>query len=389
MNFLRQFLALLRMNLEGEGARLGSVLTIVVGVTCTVAVLVSLLAMGTGAHQQATGDVHDDEVVVQAQGAQGGFDSNISRDELVALRDLPGIDRDKQGEPRVDGLVIVPFEGHRRGTGRRVFFPLLGVSDANFELRPPAHMTEGRSFKTGLHEVIATNSCVRQFEGFELGARREVRGVEWVVVGHYDQGQSLQCIVLTDAETLMSLFRRNGFNRINVRLKAPGDFAAFNRALEANPALKLEAKPARAQVEADMQQYTGLLNFVSYFIGAIMGIGATFGAVNSLYSIVDARRRELATLRAIGFGSGAIVAATLAESILLALPGALLGAALAWLLFHGMAVSPGGFFIFKLDVTPRLAEIGIAWALVMGFVGGLLPAQRAVRVPVTTALRAT
>jgi len=387
MSFLRQFLALLRINLEGERARLGSVLTIVVGVTCTVAVLVSMLAMGTGARLQAQGDVHDDEAIVQAQGAQG-FDSNISRDQMVTLRDLPGIERDKDGEPRIAGIVFVPFEGHRRDSGRRVFFPLIGSSDAKFELRPPAHLTEGRLFKPGLHEMIATNACVGQFDGFALGARRQVHGVDWTVVGHYDQGQSLECVVLTDAETVMSLFNRNGFNRISVRLRAPADFATFNRALEANPALKLEARPAREQVEADMKQFNGLLNFVSYFIGSIMAIGATFGAVNSLYSIVDARRRELATLRAIGFGSGAVVAATLAESVLLALPGALLGAALAWLLFHRMAVSPFGFS-FRLDVTARLAEIGVAWALLMGFVGGLLPAQRAARVPITTALRAT
>src|SRR5579864_4627713 len=388
MNLLRQFVALLRMNLANERARFGSVLTIIIGVTCTVAVLVSMLAMGTGARAQADGDVHDDEAIVIAQGAQGGFDSNISREQMVALRDLPGIDRDKDGEPRVAGIVFTPFEGHRRDTGRRVFFPLVGSSDAKFELRPPAHLTEGRLFKRGLHEMITTNACVGQFDGFELGAKRAVRGVDWTIVGHYDQGQSLECVVLTDAETVMSLFNRNGFNRINVRLKAPSDFAAFNRALEAKPDLKLEAKTAREQADADLKQFKGLLNFVSYFIGAIMGVGATFGAVNSLYSIVDARRRELATLRAIGFGSGAIVAATLVESILLALPGALLGAALAWLLFHHMAVSPFGFS-FRLDVTPRLAEIGIAWALVMGFVGGLLPAQRAARVPITTALRAT
>jgi putative ABC transport system permease protein len=387
MSFIRQFLALLRLNLEGEGARPGSVLTIVIGITCTVAVLVSMLALGTGAHKQAMGDVHDDEVIVQSQGAQG-FDSNISREQMVALRDLPGIDRDKDGEPRVDGIVIVPFEGHRRGTGRRVFFPLLGVNDAKFELRPPAHLTAGRLFKPGLHEMITTNACVTQFDGFELGAKRQVRAVVWVIVGHYDQGQSLQCVVLTDAETLLSLYRRNAYNRINVRLTAPSDFQTFNRALEANPALKLEAKPAREQVQADMKQFNGLLNFVSYFIGSIMAIGATFGAVNSLYSIVDARRRELATLRAIGFGSGAIMAATLFESTLLALPGAVLGAALAWLLFHDMAVSPFGFS-FRLEVTARLAELGIIWALVMGFVGGLLPALRAARVPVTTALRAT
>jgi putative ABC transport system permease protein len=387
MHFLRQFLALLRMNLASERARLGSVLTIIIGVTCTVTVLVSMLAMGTGARQQADGDVHDDEAIVQAQGAEG-FDSSISRDQMVTLRDLPGIDRDKDGEPRVAGIVFVPFEGHRRGTGRRVFFPLIGSSDAKFELRPPAHLTEGRLFRPGLHEMIATNACVGQFEGFELGARRAVRGVDWTVVGHYDQGQSLQCVVLTDAETVMSLFNRNSFNRINVRLRASSDFATFNRALEANPALKLEAKPARKQAEADMKQFNGLLNFVSYFIGSIMAIGATFGAVNSLYSIVDARRRELATLRAIGFGSGAVMAATLFESILLAVPGAVLGTVLAWLLFHRMAVSPFGFS-FRLDVTPNLAEIGILWALSMGLIGGFLPALRAGRVSVTAALRAT
>jgi len=387
MHFLRQFLALLRMNLASERARLGSVLTIIIGVTCTVTVLVSMLAMGTGARQQADGDVHDDEAIVQSQGAEG-FDSNISRDQMVTLRDLPGIDRDEDGEPRVAGIVFVPFEGHRRGTGRRVFFPLIGSSDAKFELRPPAHLTAGRLFRPGLHEIITTNACVGQFDGFELGARRAVRGVDWTVVGHYDQGQSLECVVLTDAETVMSLFNRNSFNRINVRLEAPSAFATFNRALEANPALKLEAKPARKQAEADMKQFNGLLNFVSYFIGSIMAIGATFGAVNSLYSIVDARRRELATLRAIGFGSGAVMAATLFESILLAVPGAVLGTALAWLLFHRMAVSPFGFS-FRLDVTPHLAELGIIWALSMGLTGGLLPALRAGRVSVTAALRAT
>jgi putative ABC transport system permease protein len=387
MSFLRQFLALLRMNVESERARLGAVLTIVIGVTCTVAVLVSMLAMGTGARLQAQGDAHDDEAIVQAQGASG-FDSNISRDQLVTLRDLPGVDRDKDGEPRIAGIVYVPFEGHRRGTGRRVFFPLVGSSDVKFELRPPAQLTEGRLFRPGLHEIITTNACAGQFDGFGLGAKREVRGIDWTVVGHYDQGRSLQCVVLTDAATVMSLFNRNGFNRINVRLKSSADFDVFQRALESNPALKLEVKRSREQVEADMKQFNGLLNFVSYFIGSIMALAATLGAVNSLYSIVDARRRELATLRAIGFGSGAVVAATLAESVLLALPGALLGAALAWLLFHNMAVSPFGFS-FRLDVTAQLAEVGIAWALVMGFLGGLLPAQRAARVPITTALRAT
>jgi putative ABC transport system permease protein len=385
MNFVRQFLALLRMSLEGEGTRIGSVLTILIGVTCTVAVLVSMLAMGTGAHRQATGDVRDDEVVIQTKGS-GVVQSNISRDEAVAVRDLPDIATDKDGQLQVDDQVLAPIEGRRRGTGRRIFFPLFGTSDPKLE--EPARLTDGRMFRPGLHELVVTNSCVRQFDGFGLGGRREVRGIDWTIVGHFDRGQNLQCVVLTDSETLMTAFGRNSFNQISVRLKSPSDFESFRRALEANPSLKLDAKRARDSAEEQFKQFNGLLNFVSYFIGTIMAIGATLGAVNSLYSIVDARRREIATLRAIGFGGAAIVAATLAESILLALPGAFLGAALAWLFFQGMAVSPFGFS-FRLEVTPRLAEIGIAWALVMGLVGGLLPALRAARVPVTTALRAT
>jgi putative ABC transport system permease protein len=387
MNFLRQSAALLRLNLEGLSARGGSVLTILIGVTCTVGVLVSMLAMGTGAHRQAVGYVRDDTAVVTSRGSNG-LDSSVSRDEAAAVADAPGIASGSDGKPLVGHNAIVVIEGHRRGTGVRVFFPLIGTSPTVTAMRPDMHFTDGRMFQPGLHELVASNPCVRTFTGFELGARRAVRGIDWTVVGHYDQGNSMQCLVLADAETLMTAFGRNTFNEVVVRLKTPGNFDAFRAALEANPAVHLQVKRERDAAEQRFKGFRAILNFAAYFVGAIMAVGATLGAVNSLYSIVDARRRELATLRAIGFGSGAIVVATLVESVLLALPGALLGAAVAWLFFHGMAVSPFGFS-FTLDVTPGLAEIGIAWALVMGFLGGLLPALRAARVPVTTALRAT
>jgi len=387
MNFLRQSAALLRLNLGGLSARGGSAVTILIGVTCTVGVLVSMLAMGTGARRQAVGDVRDDIAVVTSRGS-GGLDSSVSRDEATAVADLPGIASGSDGKPLIGHQAIVIIEGHRRGTGVRVFFPLIGTSPTVTAMRPEMHFTDGRMFQPGLHELVVSNPCVRTFTGFELGAGRAVRGIDWTVVGHYDHGNSMQCLVLADAETLMTVFGRNTFNEVTVRLKTPGDFAAFRAALEANPALHLQVRREREQMEERFKGFNAILNFAAYFVGAIMALGAMLGAVNSLYSIVDARRRELATLRAIGFGSGAIVLATLVESMLLALPGALLGAAVAWLFFHGMAVSPFGFS-FKLDVTPRLAEIGIAWALVMGFFGGLLPALRAARVPVTTALRAT
>ncbi|MBV8741626.1 MAG: ABC transporter permease, partial [Sinobacteraceae bacterium] len=286
MNFVRQFVALLRMGLEGDGTRIGSVLTILIGVTCTVAVLVAMLAMGTGAHQQALGDVRDDEAVVQTKGS-GIVQSDISRDEALAVRDLPGIATDEDGQLRVDDQVLAPVEGRRRGTGRRVFFPLFGTSDPKLE--EPGRLTDGRMFRPGLHELVATNACVQQFDGFGLGDKREVRGLDWTIVGHFDRGQNLQCVVLTASETLMTAFGRNGFNQITVRLKSPADFDSFRRALEANPSVKLEAKRARDSVEEQFKQFNGLLNFVSYFIGTITAIGATFGAVNSLYSIVDSR----------------------------------------------------------------------------------------------------
>jgi len=387
MNFLRQSAALLRLNLGGLSARSGSALTILIGVTSTVGVLVSMLAMGTGAHRQALGYVRDDTVVVTSRGSNG-LDSSVSRDEATAVADLPGIASGSDGKPLIGHNAIVVIEGHRRGTGVRVFFPLIGTSPSVTAMRPDMHFTDGRMFQPGLHELVVSNPCARTFTGFELGARRAVRGIDWTVVGHYDQGNSMQCLVLADAETLMTAFGRNTFNEVVVRLKTPADFDAFRAALEANPALRLQVKRERDAAEERFKGFNAILNFAAYFVGAIMAVGATLGAVNSLYSIVDARRRELATLRAIGFGSGAIVVATLVESVLLALPGALLGAAVAWLFFHDMAVSPFGF-TFQLAVTPRLAEIGVAWALLMGLIGGLLPALRAARVPVTTALRAT
>ena len=173
-----------------------------------------------------------------------------------------------------------------------------------------------------------------------------------------------------------------------MRLQSPADFDAFRDAVNANPTLHLEAHREREVMEDGFKQLNAILNFVSYFVGAIMAIGATLGAINSLYAMVDSRRRELATLRAIGFTPGAIVVSILCESVVLAVPGALLGCALGWIFFNGLAASPYGFS-FQLAVTPDLALIGIAWALAMGLLGGILPALRAARAPVTEALRAT
>jgi putative ABC transport system permease protein len=388
MHRTRQYFALLRMNLTGITQRPGLVLTIVIGVTCAVGVLVSMLAMGVGARRQAMGNVRDDRIILMSTGAQSTMQSSIPKDVATSIRDLPGIKQSANGQPVAVSAVLIIMEARTRLDDSRIYFPLLGVSTGLPDLLPEMHLTAGRMFQPGLHELIADKSCARQYTAFDIDDKRSIRGSDWVIVGHFELGNAQgKCVVYADAQTVFSAFGLNNYNHATVMLQSATRYDDFLRALRANPALHVEAKHEREVVEDEFKGLNGILNFVSYFVGVIMAIAATLGAVNSMYALVDARRRELATLRAIGFGSDAIVVSILSESILLALPGALLGGALAWAFFNGLSASPFGFS-FQLAVTPSLVALGIVWALGMGLLGGLLPALRAARVPVTTALRA-
>ena len=341
MNVIRQSFAILGVNLSGVTQRVGSVLTIIIGVACAVGVLVSMLAMGTGAREQEMGDVRADGVIFTTTGARYG-QSNISRDEAAAILGLPRIRRGAGGEPIVVLQSMVPIEGRRRVTGNRIYFPLIGITPTVTQSPPEIQFTGGRMFQRGLHELIASNPCTRQFTGFEIGAQRPIHGSDWTIVGNFDQGHGQQCVVYADVDSIMSTFGRNSYTSASAQLQSPDDYDSIRDAVKANPTLHIEVQHERDVVEDGFKQLNALLNFVSYFVGAIMAIGATLGAVNSLYAIVDSRRRDLATLRAVGFGPGPIVLSILVESILWALPGALLGVALAGVLFPGLSASPSG-----------------------------------------------
>lgn len=388
MDGARQSWALLRMSLQDLAKHLEPAITIVIGVSCAVGVLVSMLAMGTGFRRQALADVRPDRVVLTTIGAASSWQSSIARDAAASIGALPDIKKTADNRPVALSEVLVAIEAQRRLTGVRIFFRIVGVTAGLRQVYPELHLVAGRMFHSGVHELIASAGCAHQFVGFELGDRRIMRGGDWQIVGQFVQGHAQdQCTVYGDANALLSAFGRNSFNEVVVRLQSPSDYRDFVRHVKANPTLRVEARHEKDVVEQGLKPLNRILNFASYFVGAIMAIGATLGAVNSLYLIVDERRRELATLRAIGFGSGAILAATLCESILLALPGAVFGGIAAWLLFNGLSASPFGVS-FPLDVTPSLMGLGAAWALGMGFIGGLIPAYQAARVSVTTALRA-
>jgi putative ABC transport system permease protein len=386
MNLAKQFWALLHVNLAGIPARIGLVCTIIIGVACAVGVLVSMLAMGVGARQEAMGDVSPNRAVLTSIDAPSPAQSNIAQDAATLIRGLPGIRRNGRGDPIIVFQTSVFIQARSKADRTPTGFPLIGMTPGLADYQPELHITAGRMFTPGLHELIASNKCVRQYTDFSVGSKRHMRGGDWTVVGNFDLASTV-CIVFGDGDTILSAFGRNTYNQANVMLESPAAFEQLSRALKANSSLHLKVQHEAEIFEQNMQQINGILNFVSYFVGSIMALAATIGAANSLYAIVDSRRRDLAILRAVGFSSVPIIASFLSESILLALPGALIGALVAWLLFNGLLASPLGAS-FHMAVTPSLALLGLGWALCIGFVGGLLPAVRAARVPVTVAMRA-
>ena len=389
MDFLRQVGALLRMNLIGLPQHLGMVCTTVIGVTCAVGVLISMLAMGVGARRAAMGDVRPDRASVLSVDAVGPGQSSIPKDVAALIGDLPGIRRDSRGQPIAVPEVSVFVKARRKDSGNSVGFPMIGASNGLTDYAPELHLTAGRLYQPGLRELIASNYCAHQYRYFSAGDKRIIKGVEWLVVGNFDLGRTTGgCFVYADADTVLSAFGRSSYNEVNVMLQSPTAFNELVNAIKGNPLLPVKVEHEADLAEAGVQQVNGILNFVSYFVGAILAVAATIGAANSLYALVDSRQRELATLRAVGFTGAPVMASTLSEAILLAIPGALIGAGLAWLFFNGLTARPFGFQ-FHLAVTPSLALLGIGWALCMGLIGGLMPAVRAARVPVTVALRGT
>jgi putative ABC transport system permease protein len=273
--------------------------------------------------------------------------------------------------------------------GKRGNVYLVGFSPGAALVQSNVKVIEGRQYRPAVHEVTVSDPIRKMYKNMNVGDHIVLNRTEWTIVGVFAGNDSIGDSVLrADADTVMSAFSRNTYQSANVQLESPASFQKFKDALTSNPAVAVEVRTSEQSMQDNFGQLNSLLDFVAYFVGAVMASGAVFGALNSLYASVDARRREIATLRAIGFNSGPIIVSVLLEGIVLALPGAFLGALVAWVLFNGNVVDLAGL-IFKLTVTPRLLEISIFWALAIGLIGGSLPALRASRVAVATALRAT
>jgi putative ABC transport system permease protein len=248
---------------------------------------------------------------------------------------------------------------------------------------------EGRQYRPAVHEVTISEPIRRMYRNMNIGDHLKLLNTEWTIVGVVAGNDSIgDSVMRADADTVMTAFSRNTYQSASVQLESTGRMKEFKDALTSDPSVALDVRTQAQTLDANFGQLSQLLDFVAYFVGTVMASGAIFGALNSLYASVDARRREIATLRAIGFNSGPIVVSVLLEGMVLSLPGAFLGALVAWVLFNGNVVDVAGL-IFKLTVTPHLLAVSIAWALVLGLIGASLPALRAARLPVATALQAT
>lgn len=391
---LKQIVAISALNLRSIPQRWGPSLVIVIGLAGVVAVFTALLAMAQGFTATLQDAGSEDNAIILRGGSGAELNSGFGGDAADLIKLAPGIRKDAEGRPLAAGELMVITELFKRGetvTGSNV--TMRGVEPASFALRPQLRIVEGRRFEPGLREVIVGAGVARQFEGVELGKILRMRGSDWTVVGTFEAGDANDSEIWVDAGTAQSAFNRgNGFSAVRVGLESPAAIDTLRKALADDPRLTVDVLNERTYYSNQTRGVRGQIMGLAVFVTVIMAIGAIFAALNTMYSAVATRTREIATLRAIGFGGLPVLVSVMLEAMLLSLLGGAIGAVIAWLLFDNLSVSTlnqGSFtqVVFAFQVSAGLVGSGLVVAVGIGFIGGLLPAIRAARLPVTTALR--
>lgn len=393
LNALSQIVSVTWFNLATLPQRIGSSATAVFGIAGVVAVMVGVLSIAEGILRTMQNSAAPENVVVMRSGSTSEMMSILLGDDTRIIAEAPGLARSDSGalaSPELFVIINLP----KKNTGTDANVPLRGVTRTAPQVRDDFRIVAGRMFEWGRNELVVGVGAQIEFQGLDLGSSITVAGEEWPVVGVFDAGGGLaETEIWVDASVLQPAYRRgNSYQAVYAKLESPGAFQEFKDALTSDP--RLNVKPMR-ETEYYAEQSTMLYNLITglgTLIAVIMGLGAMFGALNTMYTAVSARTREIATLRALGFRAGPVVVSVLAESLLLALAGGLAGAALAWWAFDGFRAATLNFssfsqVAFAFDVSASLLLRGIVFALVIGLIGGLFPALRAARQPVSEALR--
>jgi putative ABC transport system permease protein len=392
-NWFSQVASVTKLSVLTIFERKGSSAAALFGIAGVVAVFVAVLSIAQGFRHVMKVSGDPSTALVLRSGADTEMMSIVMGDETRIIADAPGLARSDRGSltsPELFVIINLP----KRSTGTDANVPLRGVGRGAFEVHDSLKITQGRRFAPGRSEVIAGVGAAAEFAGLDLGAKLKVGRNEWTVVGVFSAGGGLaESEIWTDATVLQDGYQRgNSFQTVQARLKSPQAFQEFKDALTSDPRLNVKVvRQTDYYIEQSSAVYR-LITGLGTLVAALMAVGAVFGALNTMYTAVSARTREIATLRALGFGSGPVVISVMVESLCLAVLGGGLGGVVAYFVFDGYRAATMNWqsfsqVTFAFTVTPSLLVQGAVYATVIGLIGGLFPAIRAARLPIATALR--
>jgi len=384
---LRQIFIVSALNFKSLTSRFWQSMVIVMGLAATIGVMLSMLSLSAGMREAYIKAGDPGRAIVVSKGADQEGQSAITRAMAPLIADAPGIARDKDGKPLADrGLNMgVPV---LRKDGSKGYTTMRGLADKGPGVRPELHIVQGRMFHPGKREMIVGVGAQTMFQHMNIGDKVILPDGQWPIVGVFATGDLLEGQLLGDTETLLTSLHKTNYNSVLVRLASPDSLDIFKKALTTNPALSVSVERHSDWYTRVGNQSTFTLALLGYIVGTVMAIGALFGCLNTMYAAVSTRGREIATLRALGYGAFPVALSVMLEAILLSVTGALIGGGIAWILNDGKQ-SLFNNSVFHLSVSPAQLELGVTWGIVVALVGGLLPSIRAARRPVVEALRAT
>jgi putative ABC transport system permease protein len=392
-NWIAQVIAVTALNLRTIPRRLGSTGVAIVGIAGVVVVFVSVLSIAAGFTAAMRGSGSPSRALVMRSGADSEMTSILARNEVDVIKQAPGLRRDGQTTVASADLYVI-IDLPKKSTNTAANVPMRGIEPTAMPVRDEVSIIEGRMFEFGTNEVVVGRGASGQFQGLTLG--NEIRSGQnvWRVVGIFESdGGVAETEIWCDVRVLQGAYRRgNSYQTVLARLDSSDSFGGFRDWLTSNPQVNVQVRRETEYYAQQSQALNTLIQRVGYGIAGLMGIGAIFGAILTMYTAVSTRSREIATLRALGFNSSSVVVSVIAEALALGAIGGLIGGTAAYLAFNGYQTSTMNFqtfsqVAFAFRVTPQLLATGLAYALLMGLVGGLFPAIRAARLPIPSALR--
>jgi putative ABC transport system permease protein len=393
INWLSQVVSVTRFGVMSMPQRRGSVAAAVFGVGGVVAVLVGVLSIAAGFQHAMTASARPNSVIVLRSGADSEMVSGFDRETTRIIADAPGVARASHG-PASSAELFVVINLPKKSTGTDVNLPMRGVEAGALAVHSDVRIVKGRMFEWGKNEVIAGLGAAAQVAGLEVGGTVKIGRYAWPVVGAFSAaGGTAESEIWTDAKVLQAAYNRgDSFQSVYATLESPAKFQAFKNALTTDPRLNVKVLRQSEWYAEQSTAVTRLITTLGFLIALLMAVGAVFGALNTMYSSVSSRTREIATLRALGFGRGAVVVSVMIEALALTLAGGAIGAAVAYVAFNGFETATMNWqsfsqLSFAFRVTQELLVQGVLWAVLIGLLGGLFPALRAARMPIAAALR--